>query len=209
MTDDIVERLARIRIVPVVVIDDASQTADLAAALVAGGIPCAEITLRTEAGRAAVAAAAAVPGFTAGAGTVLSLDDVDASADAGAQFIVSPGLDEDIVDRARQRGITVIPGIATATELQRAHRAGLGAVKFFPADRLGGLGTINSLSGPFPSMRFMPSGGVSQDNVTDYLAHPAVFAVGGSWMVPRATLQAGDFARVQELAAQAMALVGG
>ncbi len=209
MTEGILDRLTRIRIVPVVVIDDATQAADLAAALVAGGIPCAEITLRTNAGPAALQAAAAVPGFTVGAGTVLTAEDVDRSADSGAEFIVSPGFDAEVVDRALGRGLAVLPGIATATELQRARRAGLDAVKFFPADRLGGLGTIGALAGPFPTMRFLPSGGVGALNAAEYLAHPAVFAVGGSWMVPRAALAAGAFDVIAGLSAQAMAQVDG
>jgi 2-dehydro-3-deoxyphosphogluconate aldolase/(4S)-4-hydroxy-2-oxoglutarate aldolase len=209
MTESVLERLARIRIVPVVVIDDAARATELAAALMAGGIPCAEITLRTEAGAAAMAAAASVPGFTVGAGTVLTPDDVDRSADRGAEFIVSPGFDEQVVERALARGLGVLPGIATATELQRARRAGLDAVKFFPADRLGGLDTIAALAAPFPTMRFVPSGGVGPHNAADYLAHPAVLAVSGSWMVPRSEIAAGAFDAIERLTAQAVAVVGG
>jgi 2-dehydro-3-deoxyphosphogluconate aldolase/(4S)-4-hydroxy-2-oxoglutarate aldolase len=209
MTESVLERLARIRIVPVVVIDDAARATELAAALMAGGIPCAEITLRTEAGAAAMAAAASVPGFTVGAGTVLTPDDVDRSADRGAEFIVSPGFDEQVVERALARGLGVLPGIATATELQRARRAGLEAVKFFPADRLGGLDTIAALAAPFPTMRFVPSGGVGPHNAADYLEHPAVLAVSGSWMVPRSEIAAGAFDAIERLTAQAVAVVGG
>jgi len=205
----VLERIERIRIVPVVVIDDAAHAAELAAALIAGGIPCAEITLRTPAGAAAIAATAGVAGFTVGAGTVLSADDVDRSADSGAEFIVSPGFDDEVVERALSRGLAVLPGIATATELQRARRAGLEVVKFFPADRLGGLDTIGSLSGPFPTMRFVPSGGVGAHNAADYLAHPSVFAISGSWMVPRASVAAGAFDDIEALSAQAIGLVGG
>ncbi|MEP6480834.1 MAG: bifunctional 4-hydroxy-2-oxoglutarate aldolase/2-dehydro-3-deoxy-phosphogluconate aldolase [Rhodoglobus sp.] len=207
MSEAVLDRLERVRIVPVVVIDDAAGAGDLAEALAAGGIRCAEITLRTQAGLAALEAAATVPDFTVGAGTVLTADQVDRCADAGAQFIVSPGFDEDVVNRARERGLVALPGIATATELQRALRAGLEAVKFFPADRLGGLPGIASLAAPFPTVRFMPSGGVSAANAAEYLAHPAVFAVGGSWMVPRAAVAAGDFAAIERLSAEAMALV--
>lgn len=209
MTETILERLARIRIVPVVVIDDASRAADLAAALMAGGIPCAEITLRTEAGDAAISAAAAITGFTVGAGTVLTPEDVTRSADHGAEFIVSPGFDEEVVERALALGLGVLPGIATATELQRARRAGLDAVKFFPADRLGGLDTIAALAAPFPTMRFVPSGGVGPHNAADYLAHPAVLAVSGSWMVPRTDIAGGAFDRIEQLSAEAITVVGG
>lgn len=203
----VVERIERARLVPVVVIDDASHALALAEALSAGGIRCAEITLRTSAGIRAIAAMAELDGFTVGAGTVLSPEHVDACADAGAEFIVSPGLDASVVARSQQRGLLALPGIATATELQAAARLGLRAVKFFPADRLGGLGTIIALSAPFPGMRFMPSGGVSVDNVGDYLAHPSILAVGGSWMVPRSMIAAGDFSAITHLAADAMALV--
>lgn len=206
-TDDAqtLDTLARSRIVPVIVLDDPRQARPLADALLAGGISCAEITLRTPAGLAAVAELASRDDLLVGAGTVLTAHQVDAAVDAGAQFIVSPGLGLDVVDRARRRGVTVLPGVATATELQAAAGAGLGAVKFFPAGALGGLGMLDALSGPFPGMRFMPSGGVTAANAGAYLAHPAVFAVGGSWMVPRAVVNAGDAATITRLCRAAVA----
>lgn len=196
-------------IMPVVVIDDAAMAVDLMAALIEGGIRCAEITLRTDAGVPAIKAiaGAAPAGFAVGAGTVLSAADVDLSVDAGATFVVSPGFDDAVVARAAERGVLALPGIATATELQRAHGAGLDAVKFFPADRLGGLATIAALAAPFPGVRFMPSGGVGPSNVTAYLSHPAVFAVAGSWMVPRAAVAAAEFSAIAGLAAEAMSLL--
>ena len=195
-------------IVPVVVIDDAGRAQDLVAALAAGGIHCAEITLRTPAGLAAIAAAAGVGGFRVGAGTVVSLDDLQRSVDAGAEFIVSPGFDDELVARAQELGVTVLPGTATATEVQRAAKAGLGNVKFFPADRLGGLATIAALSAPFPGMRFVPSGGVSAANAAEYLAHPAVAAVSGSWMAGRELIRAGDFAAIERISREAVAAIG-
>lgn len=195
-------------IVPVVVIDDAGHAPDLVAALQAGGIHCAEITLRTPAGIAAIAAVAGVDGFRVGAGTVLTLADLEASVDAGARFIVSPGFDEELVARARDLGVDVLPGTATATEVQRAAKAGLDTVKFFPADRLGGLATIAALSAPFVGMHFIPSGGVSIENAAEYLAHPAVPAVSGSWMVARDLVNAGDFAAVERLSREAVAAIG-
>ncbi|MET3805994.1 2-dehydro-3-deoxyphosphogluconate aldolase/(4S)-4-hydroxy-2-oxoglutarate aldolase [Nakamurella sp. UYEF19] len=203
----VLTRLETARIVPVVVIDDAGMAADVADALVAGGIHCAEITLRTSAGLASMAAISGRDDFTLGAGTVLTPEQVDACADAGAEFIVSPGFDESVVRRAQERGIVALPGIATATELQWALRAGLDAVKFFPADRLGGLAGISALAAPFPAVRFLPSGGVGVGNVVDYLAHPSVFAVGGSWMVPRAAIADRDFALIARLSAEAATLV--
>lgn len=190
-------------IVPVIVVDEAAVAPELAAALMAGGIRCAEITLRTPAGLAAIRAISGLEGFAVGAGTVITPEQVDECADAGATFVVSPGLDPEIVDRARERGLLALPGIATASELQSAARLGLDAVKFFPADRLGGLQTITALAAPFPQMRFMPSGGVTAANVAEYLASPAVFAVGGSWMVPRAALAARDFDQIAALSAAA------
>jgi 2-dehydro-3-deoxyphosphogluconate aldolase/(4S)-4-hydroxy-2-oxoglutarate aldolase len=189
-------------VIPVVVIDDVSFARPLAEALARGGISCAEITLRTPEGVAAIAAIAESPppGFAVGAGTVVHPDQLDAVADAGATFIVSPGLDRDLVDRGLDRGLDVLPGAATATEVQVAARIGLDAVKFFPADRLGGLETIAALSAPFPGMAFVPSGGVSADTMSAYLRHPVVPAVSGSWMVSRDLLAARDIAAIESRA---------
>ncbi len=195
----VLNRLAVARIVPVIVLDDAADAGPLADALLAGGIDCAEITLRTPAGLAAVQALAHRDDILVGAGTVLTAAQTDEAVAAGARFVVSPGLGLDVVHRAQRLGVTVLPGVATATELQAAAAAGLGAVKFFPAGALGGLGMLNALAGPFPGMRFMPSGGVTAENASDYLAHPSVFAVGGSWMVPRALIGAGRFAEITAL----------
>jgi len=204
-----IELLTAARIVPVVVIDEAAQAMDVATALLDGGITCAEITLRTPAGVAALAAISALDGFTVGAGTVLTPAQVDECVDAGARFIVSPGLDEQVVARALELGVAVIPGVATATEIQRALRVGVDHVKFFPANHLGGLPAIDALSAPFPGVRFMPSGGVGEANALDYLGHPAVFAIGGSWMVGRSAIAAGDFEGIRAASAAATALIGG
>jgi 2-dehydro-3-deoxyphosphogluconate aldolase/(4S)-4-hydroxy-2-oxoglutarate aldolase len=205
----VLDLLADIRIVPVVVIDDDSLALQVAAALSAGGIRCAEITLRTPAGLRSLEAIASMPDFIVGAGTVLTTDQVDRCVDAGAEFIVSPGFDLEVVGRAQHHGIAILPGIATATEIQQALRAGLDAVKFFPADRLGGLDTIRSFTGPFPDLQFVPSGGVTRDNTLQYLAHPAVPAVSGSWMVTRDLLGAREFEKIELLSSEASALVAG
>lgn len=198
----------KLSIVPVVVLDSADAGPSLAAALTAGGIPGAEITLRTPAGMEAISRiAAAHPDFVVGAGTVVAAAEVDQAADAGAQFVVSPGLDPAIVDRARARGLEVLPGAATATEVQHAQRLGLSRVKFFPAAQLGGLPVIEALTGPFPHMRFMPSGGVSPGNAREYLASEHVFAVSGSWMVPRELIADSDWAGIEQLSAAAVAAV--
>lgn len=194
--------------VPVLVIDDAGVAEPVAAALREGGIRCAEVTLRTAAGVDAIAAIRDLPDFTVGAGTVLTPEDVDRVIDAGARFIVSPGLADDVVQRARVHGIDVVPGVATATEVQRAVRLGLDRVKLFPAGELGGLGMIRALAGPFPGVRFLPSGGVTAGNAAEYLASPHVFAVSGSWMAPRELIEARDFdaiARLSRAAVEAVA----
>ncbi|MET0784312.1 MAG: bifunctional 4-hydroxy-2-oxoglutarate aldolase/2-dehydro-3-deoxy-phosphogluconate aldolase [Leifsonia flava] len=195
------------RFVPVIVIDDPGLAPDLASALLRGGIGCAEITLRTEAGLRAIEAASDVHDFTVGAGTVLTAADVDRVVDAGARFVVSPGLADDVVERAIELGVDVLPGVATATEVQRALRFGLDRLKLFPAGPLGGLDLIRALSGPFPGVRFLPSGGVTPENAPDYLASPTVFAVSGSWMATRELIAARDFDEIARLSRAATELV--
>lgn len=195
------------RIVPVVVIDEAGAAPDLADALAAGGIRCAEVTLRTAAGIGAIRAVAGRSDFVVGAGTVLTADQVDAAADAGAQFLVSPGLDDAVIARAAERGVPVVPGVATATEIQRALGHGIRHLKLFPANLVGGMAAVRAFTGPFPDVRFLPSGGVSVDNAAEYLASPSVFAVSGSWMVPAGAVASGDFATVRGLSAAAVAAI--
>ncbi|HEY1531545.1 MAG TPA: bifunctional 4-hydroxy-2-oxoglutarate aldolase/2-dehydro-3-deoxy-phosphogluconate aldolase [Galbitalea sp.] len=204
----VLSRLSAIRIVPVITIDDADKAADVAAALVAGGIGCGEITLRTPDAMRGIAAIRDVPGFLPGAGTVLTVEQVDRCVDAGAQFLVCPGFDDEVVERARFHGVAILPGVATATEIQRALKAGLTVVKFFPADRLGGLDTIKALAAPLAQVGFVPSGGVSAANMVEYLAHPAIFAVSGSWMAPRDIIAAGGFDAIESLSREASELAG-
>lgn len=204
----VLDRLAELKVVPVVVLDDPDHANALADALVTGGLPCAEITFRTAAGEAAIRAIASRNDILVGAGTVLTAEQVDRAADAGAHFVVSPGFGIDVVTRAQELGIAVLPGISTASELQAAVGAGLSSVKFFPAVQSGGLGTLSALAGPFPAVRFMPSGGIRLTNAAEYLAHPNVFAVGGSWMVPRERIAAGDFEAVRRLTAETAQLFG-
>lgn len=200
------EQLSKVQIIPVVVIDDATLAPALAAALAAGGIPCAEITLRTPAGLTALVAISDVPEFLAGAGTVLSVEQVDRCVGAGAQFLVTPGFDDDVVARAQHHDIAILPGVATPTEIQRARRAGIDVVKFFPADRLGGLDTIRALAAPFPDVRFVPSGGVNVTNASDYLRHPAIFGISGSWIATRDAIAAKNFDTIEDLSRGAAAL---
>lgn len=191
-------------IIPVLVIDVAEFAVDAAGALLAGGIGCVEITLRTPAGLPAIRAVARAGNTLVGAGTVLTPDEVDLVANAGARFVVTPGLALDVVERALERGLAIVPGVATPTEVQAAVRAGLGAVKLFPADRLGGLLMVQALAGPFPEMGFVPSGGVSATNVGEYLRHPSVPAVSGSWMVSRDALAARDLDGIERMSREAL-----
>lgn len=197
------------RIVPVVVVERAADASPLADALVAGGLPVAEVTFRTAAAEEAMSVMAARGDLVVGAGTVLTPAQVDLAVAAGAQYIVSPGTSAAVVERALERGVAVLPGAVTATEIQTALAFGLDTVKFFPAGICGGPAAIRALAAPFGGLRFVPTGGISASNVADYLSIPAVLAVGGSWMVPAAAINAGDFQLVQDLTAAAVATVKG
>lgn len=207
MAQELLERIGAARLVPVVVLDDAAQAAPLAEALVAGGLPVAEVTFRTAAAVESIKAMSARDDMLVGAGTVLSADQVDAAVDAGASYVVSPGFSESVVRRCAERGVLALPGTVTATEIQAALAAGLRAVKFFPAETSGGAPAIKALAGPFGDLLFVPTGGIGPKNLAQYTAISAVLAVGGSWMVPRDAIAAGDFDRVTTLTAEAVALV--
>jgi 2-dehydro-3-deoxyphosphogluconate aldolase/(4S)-4-hydroxy-2-oxoglutarate aldolase len=202
------EIMARHRIVPVVVIDDPAQAGALGSALIRGGLPLAEITLRTPGALAAVEELAQVPGMTVGVGSVVRADQVAEAAGAGAAFIVTPGLSRDVLDECQGRGIPVIPGVATATEIIAALDRGVSTVKFFPAEQAGGAGALSAFAGPFPGVRFVPTGGLNPRNVAPYLALPSVLAVGGSWMVPRAVMAANDFDAITRLTNDATRVTG-
>jgi 2-dehydro-3-deoxyphosphogluconate aldolase/(4S)-4-hydroxy-2-oxoglutarate aldolase len=201
------DRIAACGIVPVVVIDDYDAAPALGGALLGGGLPVAEITFRTSGAVKAIELLAQDPRFTAGAGTVLNPADVDRALGAGARFIVSPGFDEAVVRRCRELGVAVIPGVATPSEVMAALRHGLGTVKLFPAQPLGGLRWLDALAAPFPSLRFIPTGGIGSAELAEYTRHPAVTAVGGSWIAPRSLLRSGEFSEITRLAAEAAAIV--
>jgi 2-dehydro-3-deoxyphosphogluconate aldolase/(4S)-4-hydroxy-2-oxoglutarate aldolase len=205
--DDVLERIAGLGVVPVVVVDDVSQALLLADALVAGGLPVAEITFRTAAGRDAIAAVAARGDVLVGAGTVTTVQQVDQAVEAGARFIVSPGTSRLVVARAQELGVPVLPGVATASEIQAALELGVTTVKFFPASVAGGPAAITALSAPFANVRFVPTGGVSPSNLADYLAVPSVCAVGGSWMVKPELVRAGDIDEITRLVRATVAAV--
>jgi len=197
--------LGETRIIPVVALPDAGLALDLGQALAAGGIRTIEITLRTPAALAAIATLAEKSGLIVGAGTVLTPEQVEAAVEAGARYVLSPGFSAAVVRRCQAVGVPVIPGIATATELMAALEAGVTTVKFFPAEQLGGPAGIRALAAPFAQARFIPTGGVSLDNLPGYLAEPSVLAVGASWLAAPTLLASGDFAEITRRAAAAIA----
>ena len=200
--------LGKIRVVPVVEIEDAGDAVPLARALLAGGLPVMEITYRTSAARAAIERVAAeVPEMVVGAGTLLAPANVTDAAEAGARFGVAPGCGGAVLAAATRAGLPFVPGAVTPAEIMDCLAAGYDVVKFFPAGNYGGLATLRSLAGPFAGVRFVPTGGVSPDNLADYLAHPAVLAVGGTWVAPRADIAAGKWAEITTRAQAAMKVV--
>lgn len=207
MTDELEQALVAMPVVPLLAADSAERAVGAAGALAAGGVRVIEVVLRHP--RALDCLRAVVhgqPGLLVGAGTVLDRVQACAALDAGARFLVSPGLDEGVVDVALSRGVPVFPGVATATEAQRAWNLGLRRVKFFPAALAGGPAMIRALGEIFAGMRFFATGGISAANLADYLAVPAVIAVGGSWFAPVEALASGNHARIRALAEEAAAL---
>jgi 2-dehydro-3-deoxyphosphogluconate aldolase/(4S)-4-hydroxy-2-oxoglutarate aldolase len=200
---DIVSLLDGHRVIPVVVVDAVSCADPLADALVDGGMPIAEVTYRTAAADDALRTIAARGDVLVGAGSVRTADQVDLAVAGGARFIVSPGLSEAVVLRCQSLDIPIVPGIATATELMRALDLGVEIVKLFPAGIIGGPSAVRDLSAPFPSVRFVPTGGVNRANLVDYLSLPSVIAVGGSWMVARDLIANARFDEIRQLAAEA------
>ncbi|MEU6510710.1 bifunctional 4-hydroxy-2-oxoglutarate aldolase/2-dehydro-3-deoxy-phosphogluconate aldolase [Streptomyces sp. NPDC046942] len=201
---DLASVLDGARVMPVLTVPSAATAGPLADALAAGGARCAEVTLRTPDAEQVLKTMAAHGGLTVGAGTVLTPEQVDRAVAAGARFVVSPGFDEAVVAKCRELGVPVVPGIASATELMRALRAGLDTVKLFPAEPLGGVPMLRALAAPFPQARFVPTGGIDAPRLATYLTHPAVLAVGGSWMATPAHLERGDYEEIRRLTAEAV-----
>ncbi|WP_405085445.1 bifunctional 4-hydroxy-2-oxoglutarate aldolase/2-dehydro-3-deoxy-phosphogluconate aldolase [Microbispora sp. NBC_01389] len=194
-------------VVPVVVLDDAESAVPLARALVAGGLPVIEVTLRTPAALDAIRRIAAeVPEAVIGAGTVRSPEDVEAAIAAGSRFLVSPGTTPGLLAAMLASGVPFLPGVATATEAMTLAERGVRELKFFPAEPAGGVSYLKALSGPLPDVRFCPTGGITPASALSYLALSNVGCVGGSWLTPRSLVSAGDFARIEKLAAEAAAL---
>lgn len=206
--NEVLKKIGEIGIIPVVVLDDAKDAEPLAKALIEGGLPCAEVTFRTAAAEEVIRKmATAYPDLFVGAGTVLTVEQVNRAVDAGAKFIVSPGLNPEVVKYCVQRGIPVCPGTCTPSEVEQALALGLDTVKFFPAEPAGGLGFIKAMAAPYTGVKFMPTGGISAKNVREYLAYDRILACGGSWMVKKDLVQAGDFEKITELVREAADIV--
>ena len=205
---DLLEKLGALGVVPVVKIERAEDAVGLGRALLAGGLPCAEITFRTAAAEDAIRRiSSSLPEIIVGAGTVLSVDQADKAISAGARFIVSPGFNQKVVDWCLQNEIPVTPGVLTPTEIDMALDRGLNILKFFPAEAMGGITTLKAISAPYGGVKFIPTGGINQNNLADYLALPSVHCCGGSWLVKANLISAGKFDEITQLTREAMSVV--
>ncbi|OJH46029.1 bifunctional 4-hydroxy-2-oxoglutarate aldolase/2-dehydro-3-deoxy-phosphogluconate aldolase [Paracoccus sp. SM22M-07] len=196
-------------VIPVIVIKDAAHAADLARALVTGGLPVLEVTLRSDAALDSIRAMSRIEGGHVGAGTVLTPDDAKRAKDAGASFAVSPGLTDRLIQACADLDLPLLPGAVTASEVMRASDAGFDMLKFFPAEAVGGAPALKSLAGPLPRVSFCPTGGVSPQNADSYLSLPNVICVGGSWIVTDADVAAGNWQAIEDRARTAAALPRG
>ncbi|SCH38399.1 Putative KHG/KDPG aldolase [uncultured Clostridium sp.] len=210
MTSESMQKIFDLKLVPLVVLDDATDAVPMAKALVEGGIPVAEVTFRTDAAADVIRAMAEqVPEILVGAGTVHTVAQAQTAVEAGAKFIVTPGFQPDVVRWCVEHQVDIIPGTAVPSDIEQAISFGLSVCKFFPAEAYGGVKTLKALKGPYADIRFMPTGGVSLDNMNDYLALSNVAAVGGSFMTPSAAVKAKDWAKVTEACRTALTKVQG
>ena len=206
--NEILEKLGQYGIVPVVVLNDSKDAEPLADALCEGGLACAEVTFRTEAAAESIKIMSEKhPEMLVGAGTVLTVEQVDEAVAAGAKFIVSPGLNSEVVKYCLDKNIAITPGVVTPSEMEQAIELGLNIVKFFPAESSGGLSMIKAVSAPYTMLKFMPTGGINPGNVKEYLKSDKIFACGGSWMVKGDLVDAGDFDKIKELTKEAADIV--
>ena len=204
----VLKQMQEFGIIPVVVLNDTKDAEPLGKALVEGGIPCAEVTFRTEAAEECIRIMAdKFPEMLVGAGTVLTTEQVDRAIAAGAKFIVSPGLNPKVVKYCVEKNIPITPGIITPSEMEQAIELGLEVVKFFPAESFGGLKTIKSMAAPYNKMMFMPTGGINPENVKEYLKFDKILACGGSWMVAGNFVKEGKFDEIAKLVAEAKEIV--
>lgn len=206
--DELLKRIEEIGILPVVVLEKAEDALPLGKALMEGGLPAAEVTFRTEAASASIRLLTeAYPDMLVGAGTVLTIEQVDQAVQAGAKFIVSPGLNPRVVGYCVEHHIPIIPGTCTPSDVEAALEFGLNTVKFFPAEPSGGMNFLKAIAAPYTNVRFMPTGGINADNVGKYLAWNRIVACGGSWMVKGDLIRAGKFDEIRDLCAEAAQLV--
>ena len=206
--DEIKTSFGKIGIIPVVVLDDVKDAEPLADALYRGGLPCAEVTFRTDAAEESIRKMSAkYPDMLVGAGTVLTKEQVDRAVAAGAKFIVSPGLNPEVVKYCQEKGVPVTPGTQTPSEMELAMSLGLDLVKFFPAEPAGGIKMIKAVAAAYVNLSFMPTGGINSENVREYLAYDRILACGGSWMVSKDLIKAGDFAKIEKLVREAAGIV--
>jgi 2-dehydro-3-deoxyphosphogluconate aldolase/(4S)-4-hydroxy-2-oxoglutarate aldolase len=205
----LLQTITSLRVVPAVVIDDASQASMLGLAMKHGGLPCIEVTLRTPAALDAIRTLSKIEGMLVGAGTVTNAEQLQQSIDAGAKFIVTPGLDDDLIRRCQDKDLLIIPGAVTPTEIMRAQNLGLKLVKFFPSNIYGGLPAIEALSGPFPEMRFLPTGGINFTNLATFLGSAIVTACGGTWMAKRESIRTSNFPEIERSCRATMEIVQG
>lgn len=205
--NSLINKITEMKIVPVIKIDDAADAAPLAEALIAGGLPLAEVTFRTSAAEEAIREMRKFPEMLVGAGTITSVDQAKAACEAGAVFLVTAGFNKAVTEFAVKNNVPIFPGVCTPTEMMLLLEYNLPVAKFFPAEQYGGLSTIKALSGPFPGMKFMPTGGINEKNILDYLAAPQIVACGGSWMVKESLINNHQFDEIQRLAAEAVQLV--
>ena len=204
----IIEQLGGYGIVPVVVLNDAKKALPLAKALCDGGLPCAEVTFRTDAAEESIRLMSReFPDMLIGAGTVLSTEQVDRAVAAGAKFIVSPGLNPKVVTYCQEKNIPIVPGVVTPTEMEQAMELGLKIVKFFPAEPSGGLAMIKAVAAPYTMLKFMPTGGINAKNVRDYLAYDKILACGGSWMVKGSLIDEDRFDEIEAMCREAVEIV--
>ncbi len=206
--EKLIKTISETGIVPVVKLDSADDALPLAKALRDGGINCAEITFRTDAAEESIRRISKeYPDMLIAAGTVLTPEQADAAMNAGAKFVVSPGLNPQVVKYCQSKGYPIIPGVCTPTEVEAALSLGLTYLKFFPAEAAGGINMIKSMAAPYTMVKFMPTGGINLKNVADYLNCKAVYACGGSWMVPADKIAAGDFDAIEKLTADAVEIL--
>ena len=203
----ILNQFEKMRVIPVVAIENAQDAAQLADTLIEGGLPCAEITFRTAAAIDAMRIMAQRGGILVGAGTVLKVDQVKAAVDVGAQFMVSPGFNPKVVGYCVENNITITPGISTPSDIEAALECGVEVLKFFPAEAFGGIKTLKAMSGPYGTVRFIPTGGINPTNLVEYLQFPKTLACGGTWIAKAGLIAEGKFDKILSNAREAVELV--